>query len=179
MWITECNAPYHIWKHTASPRQDSGNNTTARIKVTPPFFAYTFGRCYANLPTRWCRVVGYVWMRRLFSYDPFKVNICNQTSQKDSPDPTGHLYWCHVSITMFVSVYHPIVKKQVLWSIVGVKKGSSGQVMTSSKWSRYGVHSAGALVESDTTGRTALNLKLLYCWTHFGSGKSSVACIVL
>ncbi len=31
------------------------NSTTARIKITPSFFAYTFGRCYANLPTSWCR----------------------------------------------------------------------------------------------------------------------------
>jgi len=31
---------------------------TARIKVMPSFFAWTFGRCYANLPTSWRRHVG-------------------------------------------------------------------------------------------------------------------------
>ncbi len=35
----KCYSPYHIWKHTASPRHGSGNNTIARIKVTPSFFA--------------------------------------------------------------------------------------------------------------------------------------------
>ncbi len=40
MWA-KCYAPYHIWKHTAYPRHDGGNsnNTAARIKVTPSFFA--------------------------------------------------------------------------------------------------------------------------------------------
>ncbi len=33
-----------------------------RLKITPPFYAYTFGRCYANLPTSWRRCVGCVWM---------------------------------------------------------------------------------------------------------------------
>ncbi len=31
-------------------------------KITPSFFAYTFGRCFANLPTQWRRHVGRVWM---------------------------------------------------------------------------------------------------------------------
>ncbi len=36
----KCYAPYHIWKHTASPRHGGGgNNTTARIKVMTSFFA--------------------------------------------------------------------------------------------------------------------------------------------
>ncbi len=57
--------PYHIWKHTASPRHGGGggNNTTARIIVTSSFFAFTFGRCYANLPTQWQICGGLVWMR--------------------------------------------------------------------------------------------------------------------
>ncbi len=43
-------------KHTASSGHDGGsNNTTARLKVPPSFIAYTFGRCFANLPTQWCR----------------------------------------------------------------------------------------------------------------------------
>ncbi len=45
--------------NTASPGHGAGsNNSTARIKITPSFFAYTFGRCYANLPTQWRRHVG-------------------------------------------------------------------------------------------------------------------------
>ncbi len=48
----KCYATYHIWKHTASSRHGGGDNkTVARIKVTASFFSYTFGRCYANLPT--------------------------------------------------------------------------------------------------------------------------------
>ncbi len=36
----------------ASPRNGGGNNnTTVSIKVTPSFIAYTFGGCYANIPT--------------------------------------------------------------------------------------------------------------------------------
>ncbi len=46
--------------NTASPEHGAGgsNNTTARIKITSSFFAYRFGRCYANLPTQWRRHVG-------------------------------------------------------------------------------------------------------------------------
>ncbi len=66
MWLTECYAPYHIWKHTASPWHSGCNNTAARIKVAPSFFVDTFWRCYANLPTQWCRFVGHVWMRHCF-----------------------------------------------------------------------------------------------------------------
>ncbi len=62
--VMEMLCSYHIWNHTVSPRHGGGgNNTTARIKVTPSFFAYTFGRCYANLLTQWRRFVGCVWMR--------------------------------------------------------------------------------------------------------------------
>ncbi len=42
-------SPYHIWNIFHG---SDGNNTTARIKVMPSFFAFTFGRCYAYLPTR-------------------------------------------------------------------------------------------------------------------------------
>ncbi len=47
-------------RNTVSPGHGAGgsNNTTARIKITPSFFAYTFGRCFANLPTQWRRHVG-------------------------------------------------------------------------------------------------------------------------
>ncbi len=47
-------------RNTASPGHGAGgsNNTTATIKITPSFFAYTFGRCNANLPTQWRRHVG-------------------------------------------------------------------------------------------------------------------------
>ncbi len=47
-------------QNTASPGHGAGgsNNTTARIKIKPSLFAYTFGRCYANLPTQWRRHVG-------------------------------------------------------------------------------------------------------------------------
>ncbi len=34
------------------------NNTTARIKISPSFFACTFGQCYAILPIQWRRRVG-------------------------------------------------------------------------------------------------------------------------
>ncbi len=53
-------------RKTASPGHGASgsNNTTARIKITPPFFAYTFGQCFANLPTSWRRHVGRVWMSR-------------------------------------------------------------------------------------------------------------------
>ncbi len=55
----KCYTLYHIWKHTTSLQLGSGdNNTTARIKVTPSFFAYTFVRCYANLSTPWHRHEG-------------------------------------------------------------------------------------------------------------------------
>ncbi len=44
--------------NTASPLHGAGGcNNTARIIVPPYFFAYTFGRCYANLPTPWRRHV--------------------------------------------------------------------------------------------------------------------------
>ncbi len=53
-------------RNTASPGHgDAGsNNTTARIIAPPSFIAYTFGRCFANLPTQWRRRVGCVWMSR-------------------------------------------------------------------------------------------------------------------
>ncbi len=43
----------------------------ARIKVTPSFFAYTFGQCFANLPTQWRRHVGRVWTRRFRKIQTF------------------------------------------------------------------------------------------------------------
>ncbi len=54
--------PY-LETHSFSTTWRRGNNTTARIKVTPSFFAYTFGQCYANLPTQWRRFWGGVWRR--------------------------------------------------------------------------------------------------------------------
>ncbi len=52
MWQI-CYTPDHIWKHVTV----GGNNTTARIKVTPSCFVETFGHCYANLATWWRRHV--------------------------------------------------------------------------------------------------------------------------
>ncbi len=51
-------------KQTAFPVHgaDDSNNTTARINITPSFIAYTFGRCYANLPTHDVDMWGRVWM---------------------------------------------------------------------------------------------------------------------
>ncbi len=46
-------------RNTASLGHGAGgsNNTTARIKIKPSFFACTFGWCYAHLPTLWRRHV--------------------------------------------------------------------------------------------------------------------------
>ncbi len=54
------NKVVSLSQRTASPghRADGSNSATARIIITPSFFAYTFGRCYANLPTPWRRHVG-------------------------------------------------------------------------------------------------------------------------
>ncbi len=45
--------------NTASPGHGAGssNDTAARIIIPPFFFAYTFGSCFANLPTPWHRHV--------------------------------------------------------------------------------------------------------------------------
>ncbi len=52
-----------LQRNTASPQHDASgsNNTTARIIDPPSFTAYTFGWCYANLPTLWHRHVGDVF----------------------------------------------------------------------------------------------------------------------
>ncbi len=49
--VTKCYAPFHIW-NISFHGSGSNNTTTARIKVTPSFFVYTFRRRYANIPTQ-------------------------------------------------------------------------------------------------------------------------------
>ncbi len=45
----KCYTPYHIWKHTASPRHGGGNNTTARIKVMHSLCVNIWALCKSSL----------------------------------------------------------------------------------------------------------------------------------
>lgn len=44
--------------NTLYPQYGGNENTTAKIKVIPHFFAWTFALCHANLPKHWHRHVG-------------------------------------------------------------------------------------------------------------------------